>query len=198
MRVPKLTAWNDYQEAVDETDFTPWAEKGWLAHNGQSPEIAVCDFVRNLIRMMQPALVIETGVGQGYMTRSAASALNGTGQLVAFESDDTWREMVFQQQFWFDYHQVASLSPHHTPPAELMAVADLSIIDSDFEVRFGEIVLWDLWAKPGAVALIHDTADREGTVHRSVRETIVELGMTGVFLNNPRGCFMAVQPKEKN
>lgn len=195
--IPDTTAWTEYEVSVDETEFTPWADKGWLAYNGQSPEVAVCDFVRTLIRMMQPALVIETGVGQGYMTRTIAVALEGKGKLVAFESDDGWREMIFAQTFWYDRAQVASLSPFHVPPVELVAVADLTVIDSDFSVRFDEIVLWDLWAKEGAVAVIHDTADRDDTVHQSVRELIVELGMTGVFLNNPRGCFLAVQTKKE-
>lgn len=199
MSVPEVTAWTEYEETVDEQTFTPWAEKGWLAHNGQSPEVAVCDFVRTLVRMMQPQLVIETGVGQGYMTRTIAQALSGSeGKLVAFESDDDWRTMLYQQGFWRDREHTTSLSPHFTPPVELMAVADLTIIDSDFSVRFEEITLWDLWAKPGAVALIHDTADRDETVHQSVRELIRALGMTGVFLNNPRGCFMAVQTAKEN
>lgn len=194
--IPAEHAWTDFQEAVDETEFTPWADKGWLSHNGQSPEIAVCDYVRHLVRMMQPQIVIETGVGQGYMTRTIAIALQGEGHLFAFESDDDWRLMISQQDFWFDRRKVATLSPYFTPPVELVAVADLMIIDSDFSVRFNEIVLWDDYAKPGAVALIHDTADRDDTVHKSVRDLILSLGMTGVFLNNPRGCFMAVQPKE--
>ncbi len=196
--IPEYHAWNEHQDAVDETEFTPWAEKGWLAHNGQSPEVAVCDFVSKLVRMMQPQLVVETGVGQGYMTRTIASALADTGgKLVAFESDDDWRAMLYEQIFWFDRERTASLSPHFTPPVELMSVADLTIIDSDFTVRFEEIALWDLWAKAGACALIHDTADRDATVHQSVRETIKILGMTGVFLQNPRGCFLAVQPAKE-
>ncbi len=196
--IPEYHAWIEHQEAVDETEFTPWAEKGWLAHNGQSPEIAVCDFVRTLVRMMQPQLVIETGVGQGYMTRTIASALSESGgKLVAFESDDDWRAMLYEQTFWFDRERVASLSPHFTPPVELVAVADLCVFDSDFDVRMAEIALWDLWAKAGAAALVHDTMDREGTSHSLVRELIQDLGMTGVFLNNPRGCFLAVQPAKE-
>lgn len=194
--IPDITGWTDYEETVDETQFTPWADEGWLSHNGQSPEVAVCDFVASLVRMMQPALVIETGVGQGYMTRTIAQALRGKGQLVAFESDEDWRQHIAAQNFWFDRAQVATLSPYHTPPLELLAVADLSILDSEFTVRFDEVVLWHTAAKPGAVALIHDTSDREKTIHESLRQLIVDRGMTGTFLNNPRGCFMAVQPKE--
>ncbi len=197
MTIPDTTAWTEYEEAVDEQTFTPWAQKGWLAHNGQSPEIAVCDFVSKLIRMMQPQLVIETGVGQGYMTRTVAVALEGVGQLAAFESDDDWRNMMSQHHFWTDYRNV-TLSPLFTPPAELLSIADLTILDSDFPERYDEIVLWHGCAKDRAAALIHDTQDVEGTSHQTMRELIQELGMTGVFLNNPRGCFLAVQPAKEN
>lgn len=197
--LPESNAWNDFQEIVDEREFTPWANKGWIAHNGQSPEIAVCDFVRNLVTMMQPRLVIETGVGQGYMTRIIASALSNTGgRLVAFESDDEWRAMMRPLYFWTDRAKVCRLSDNDTPSADAFSLADLSIVDSDFAFRFEEVRLWSEVAKEGAVALVHDTADRDDTIHQSLRGLIVGLGMTGVFLNNPRGCFLAVQPKEKD
>ncbi len=197
MTVPLENAWVEYQPVVDETVFTPWAEKGWLAHNGQSPEVAVMDFVRNLVRMMQPQLVIETGVGQGYMTRTIASALRD-GKLIAFESDNGWRDMIWNQHFWTDRSAVASIAQHPSPIAAEIAQADLCIFDSEWEYRFDEIRLWHEHAKPGAVAIVHDTSDRDGTIHQTLRELITEdLGMTGVFLNNPRGCFMAVQPMEK-
>ncbi len=194
--IPAEHAWVEHQDAVDEREFTPWAEPGWLSHNGQSPEIAVCDFVRVLIRMVCPTLVIETGVGQGYMTRTIEQALCTGGHLVAFESDDEWRTMISSQTFWRD-NERAVMSPNQTPTAAEWSWADVCFIDSDFDVRFQEIVLWDEFAKPGSCALIHDTSDRDGTVHKTVRELIQDLGMTGVFLNNPRGCFLAVQPAKE-
>lgn len=194
MSVPEQTAWTEYEPAVDEQAFTPWAKPGWLAHNGQSPEVAVVDFVVKLVRMMQPEFVVETGVGQGYMTR----ALAATGvELVAYESDDEWRHMLWTQDFWRHRSKVM-LAPDPTPSDAALEIADLAILDSEFVVRFDEIRRWHDIAKPGAVAIVHDTSDREGTIHKSVRELIQDLGMTGVFLNNPRGCFMAVQPKEKH
>jgi hypothetical protein len=193
MTVPLDNAWNQAQLVVDEQEFTPWAQPGWLAHNGQSPEVAVMDFARTLVRMMNPSLVIETGVGQGYMTRSIAAALND-GCLVAFESDDEWRDMMWPLEFW-RFRNNTQLSPNPMPTAEQLAAADLCVFDSDFHYRFIEITTWSEVAQPGAVALIHDTSDRDGTVHQTVRELIGDLGMTGVFLQNPRGCFMAVQPQ---
>ncbi len=197
MTIPAETAWTEFQESVDEREFTPWAPEGWLSYNGQSPEVGVMDFARQLVRMMNPVLVLETGVGQGYMTRALVAALED-GKLVAFESDDQWRTMIWAQRFWEERRHVASISEHPTPSDEQFATADLTVLDSEFEFRFDEIERWNLYAKEGALAIVHDTAAREGTIHQSTRDLIVSLGMTGVFLNNPRGCFMAVQPPKEN
>ncbi len=189
-----IDAWTHAGQLVDETEFTPWAETGWLAWNGQSPEMAVCGFVQSLVTMMHPYQVLETGVGQGYMTRAIVSVLGDDQALVAFESDDDWREALWSLPFWND--NPAILSSYPTPAVEFMELSDLCVFDSDWEIRFEEIQLWNQHAKPGAVAIIHDTADIPDTIHNSLRELITDLGMTGVFLNNPRGCFMAVQPRE--
>lgn len=195
--MPTVTAWEQERDLVDESTFTPDAPEGWLSWNGQSPELSVCAFVHSLVTMMRPRLVIETGVGQGYMTRTIVPLLDDGQQLIAFESDGAWREALWTLPFWTEHRFTVQLSGLSSPERIDISVADLCVFDSDFEHRFSEIRQWHTWAKPGAVALIHDTAEREGTIHQSVRDLIGDLGMTGVFLNNPRGCFMAVQPKEK-
>ena len=98
--------------------------------------------------------------------------------------------------FWEDNRFVASISPKPTPGWQAFEQADLCVIDSGFDYRFAEIELWHQSAKPGAVALIHDTGEQhhDQTVHVQIKEWIVRLGMTGFFLHNPRGCFVAVQP----
>ena len=192
-----IDAWTQATQLVDETEFTPWAEEGWLAWNGQSPEMAVCGFVQSLIQMTQPKLIVETGVGQGYMTRAIVQVLTADQELVAYESDDDWRAAMWTLPFWTDNRFNTTLAEDPSPGLFVTAAADLCVFDSDWEWRFAEVKLWNRYAKPGSVAIIHDTNDEPDTIHRELRELILELGMTGVFLNNPRGCFMAVQPKEK-
>lgn len=197
MSEPVVLAWDRHQTIVDETEFTPGATEGWHSWNGQSPEKEVCAFVQSLCVMMQPRLVIETGVGQGYMTRTLAPVLGDHQMLIAYESDDEWRAAMWNLSFWREQHGRVQLSHNPTPLEGDMAAADLCILDSEFKIRFDEIQSWNENAKPGAVALIHDTADRPDTIHQSVRDLIGDLGMTGVFLQNPRGCFLAVQGREK-
>jgi hypothetical protein len=190
---PTITAWKRQQDLVDEREFTPWAEEGWDAWNGQSPEFQTCGFACALVGMMRPDLVIETGVGQGYMTRYLTEMLGEGQHLLAFESNDQWRTNMWSLPFWSDNRFIVRLSEVPSPEWWMMAEADLCVLDSDFEYRFQEVEMWHQNAKPGAVALIHDTSDHPDTVHNSLREFILQMGMTGTFLKNPRGCFMAVQ-----
>jgi hypothetical protein len=150
-----------------------------------------------LTAMMKPRMLLETGVGQGYMTRFLTDRLSEGQSLVAFESDDRWREELWNLPFWNDNQFTATLSPDPTPSITQLVEADLCVFDSDWDVRFTEVHDWHHWAKPGAVCLIHDTGDQPETIHASLRSLITDLGMTGVFLKNPRGCFMAVQGKEE-
>jgi hypothetical protein len=183
------------QELIDEIEFTPWAEPGWLSYNGMSPEVDVCEFFAMLVRLMKPTLVVETGVGQGYMTRAIIPQLSDGQMLLAYESDDVWRHEMEQRAFWFTNKHLATLAPEMSPPAAVLAGADLCFFDSDFPFRLLEIPLWYDNAKRGAVALIHDTGERHEavTLHATVKELIVELEMDGFFLHNPRGCFVAVK-----
>ncbi len=194
---PTLTAWTKEQAIHDETEFTPDAEPHWLAWNGQSPEVHVVEFVCHLVGMMRPALIVETGVGQGYMTRAITAIIDSSQKLLAYESNDNWRQTMWSLPFWQDNRFIATLSGDPTPADVIVAEADLCVFDSDFEYRFTEVEMWHYIAKPGAVCLIHDTADRPDTIHQSLRDFITGLGMTGVFLKNPRGSFMAVQGKEE-
>lgn len=191
---PTIIAWDNHQEAVDEIAFTPWADEGrWLAWNGQSPEVEVVLFVASLVMMMRPALTIETGVGQGYMTRAIVEMLNEDERLIAYESDDGWRQAMWSLPFWTKNSERVTLSTYRSPGPWILAEADLCVFDSDWEIRFGEIDFWQKYAKPGAVALIHDTAEQPETIHLTLHERIRELGMTGFPLRNPRGCFVAVK-----
>jgi predicted O-methyltransferase YrrM len=178
-------------DTFDEIEFTPSAEPGWTAHNGMSPEVEVCHFFASLVRMLRPSLVLETGVGQGFMTRAILPVL-GDARLRCYESDDGWRDTIRQQTLW-DRRAILSHAP--SPPTLMFKKADLCFLDSDAPVRLFEIESWEANAKQGAVALIHDASPDhdESTHHRMISDLIVGLGIAGVFLRNPRGSFLAIK-----
>jgi hypothetical protein len=162
----------------DEQIFTVHGQPGWLSWDEWSPEQDFCRFVGMLQRMLQPAVVLETGVGIGRITGHLD--LDGCSFL-GFESDPNWRQ-----------------SPAHpeqaTPTAEDMASADLVILDSDPEFRFREIKLWGAQGKPGSVCVVHDCGNghAETSLHHQLGQACAATGQPGVLLRNPRGGWMGI------
>ena len=160
----------------DEQTFTRHAQQGWLSWDEWSPEQDFCRFVGMLQRMLQPAVVLETGVGIGRIT----SHLDlGNCRFLGFESNPAWRQEPADPEL-------------AGPAAEHMAAADLVILDSDIEVRFDEIALWAKAGKRGSVCVVHDCGNGHlpGTVHRMLGEACAATGQPGVLLKNPRGGWM--------
>jgi hypothetical protein len=172
---------------------TPWAEPGWHSWNDMSPEFEICHFVVALVEVLRPHRVIETGTGQGFITRRVKEQLRDGQRLTSFESDPAWREAL-RSLALFD-GSVCLLSPDDSPDDEQMAVADLCFLDSDFPFRLPEIERWWRAAAEGAVLFVHDAGNGHGreTGHALVRAKITELGIPGFFLSNPRGAFVGIK-----
>jgi hypothetical protein len=185
-----LRAWRRESKTRDEQEFTPWAEPGWASWSAKSPEVDVCEFAGLLVRMLRPKVVIETGVGQGYLTRRIAKHLDGA-RLVCFEADPVVRADVRKLPFFDQRNHECRDSA--SPSRDDFAHADLSILDSDFPVRFDEVRSWWENAGNGAVAFFHDCGNGHGpeTGHAALASLIQTLGIPGVFLRNPRGSFLA-------
>ena len=190
---PLLDAWAAEPTLIDESAFTPWIDPGWLSWNAMSAERDFCEFVGLLTRMMQPGLVVETGVGQGYTTRRVAAGL-GKGTHICFENDAAIRGGLSALPFFMDdQHQLMS---EPTPSADDFAHADLTVLDSEPPDRYTELERWRASARPGSLLVVHDCGNDhpEGTPHAHLRHMIGDLDIPGVFLRNPRGAFMGVHP----
>lgn len=180
-----------------ESTFTPWAHPGWLCWNEHAVEVQVADFLAALTYHHASVvggnlLVIETGSGQGYVTRRIAKALQRSCHLWAFESDEDWNAYVGAQQWWMDNLQ-ACLKQTETPTPNQMAQAKLVILDSNDTWRKQEIMLWKEMAPRDSLLFVHDTGSihppHDG--HFTNGFLIKMLGLTGFWLENPRGSFLA-------
>lgn len=165
----------------DEREFTPFAAPGWMSWDNWSPERDFCRFVGMVQRMLQPAVVLETGVGAGRLT--AHLDLEAC-IYVGFESDPEWR------------HPPAELG---TPTAGQMASADLVVLDSAPEFRIPEIRRWAEHGKSGSVCVVHDCGNghpdrKKWSTHRDLRRTVEAIGLPGIFLRNPRGGWLGWHP----
>jgi hypothetical protein len=189
------SAWNEEPSPVAEATYSPTAGPGWQAWNDHSPEVEFCDFVGTLVQLTEPATVIETGTGQGFVTRRMKEHMGPEQRLLCFESSPEWRQAL-QALPDFD-GETCALSEKETPDDADFSTATLSVLDSRFRHRFDEVTAWWRAAPPGALVVIHDTGNEHSadTGHARLGALIRELGIPGVFLKNPRGGFLGFKPE---
>lgn len=188
-------AWRGEPDPVDERSFTPRAGPGWHAWNPWSPEVEICDFVAQLAAVVRPRNVIETGTGQGFVTRRVAAQLHGEQRLSCYESSAEWRGALSSLEFF--RRDGRSLAAEESPDEDAFASAELCLLDSDFAYRLPEIQRWWRCAPSGAVLFVHDAGNPhvDEPEFALTRATIEELGIPGFFLANPRGGFVGHKPR---
>jgi hypothetical protein len=187
-----MIGWDAEPEPRDEGRCTASAEAGWLSWNCKSPEVWFCEKAAELVREHQPAVVIETGVGQGYVTRRIEKALPEGSRLLCFESDPAWHRLLEGTGF-FDNERLLLMA--RPPEAADFQAGGLCVLDSSFGQRKREIRLWKEHAPRGSVMLVHDVTERHDAAHvcRRLYDFIRGLDLDGEYLPNPRGGFLAVK-----
>lgn len=191
-----LEPWVTEPPVQPERNFSPWGHPNWLAWNGHAIEVQVADFLSRLAREVATSsanpYLIETGTGQGFVTRRVVATIPENARLMCFESDLQWREGIKRFDFWTD-HLNACIRNDLFPDDADFRTANLVILDSNDPWRKIEIMMWQELAPEGSVMFVHDT----GTIHPphdghfTLGFLIKTLGITGYWLENPRGAFLA-------
>jgi Methyltransferase domain len=183
-----LRPWSKEPTPRTETRCSPRGRDGYFAWNCKSPEVEFCEMAGALTKMLRPALVVETGTGQGYATRRIAWALRGGGRFITYEADADLREALRTRA---RLPKGVEVSEAPTFSDDIARDGDLFVLDSGRDHRFAELARWQEHAKEGSMVLIHDTGYKhEGTDHVAYARTIRELGIRGVWFPNPRGSFL--------
>lgn len=183
------SAWLGEPPPSSEGEWTPGGE-GWAAWNQHSPEREFAEFTAALVRLVRPALVVETGVGQGFTTRRVLDALDGS--YIGYESDAGFRDGLRELDVW---GEDILLAEQAEPTPQVMRRCELAILDSaPTNRRKREIDLWRRVAPAGAFVLVHDVRPdhprgRSNGVHRSLARHVRRMG--GTLLGNPRGGWLA-------
>ena len=191
-----LAPWDQEPPLVSERDHTRWADPRWKAWNEHAVEFQVALFLQALARHVSGhAIVIETGTGQGFVTRRVADALKPDSDLFwVFESDPLWRSRLMEHPWFFERLGVC-LKDDPTPTWQQMGAADLVILDSNDPYRTAELFLWYSVGKPGSVLFVHDTGNGHPfwDGHYTLGQVIRSAQMPGMWLENPRGSFISVR-----
>jgi hypothetical protein len=183
-----VEAWESEPSTVTESTWTEGGE-GWHSWNVASPEREFCEFAAALVALVRPKLVVETGVGQGFLTRRVLAVL--PGRYLGYESDEELRARLRRLDVWGERMELAS-GPQ--PSAEVLAECELAIIDSEPYQRFRDVDLWREHAPAGGYVLVHDARPDHPVQGGGWRLLARHLGDEGVFLGNPRGSWLYRKP----
>ena len=170
-----------------ESDFTvPTPEcphpELWAAHDGDSSEVEVTEFVHALVRVLKPELVVETGACYGHTTVAIGRALqqNGRGECVAIKIDPDRARETARRCEGLPVHVLEASSLTYQPAQPV----DLAFIDSDFAIREAE------WRQlRPRFAVFHDTGSQHVMRHH-VSRLAAEGLLTPIFLPTPRGVCL--------
>ena len=151
-------------------------------HHNTSARGAVREFVRSLIRLLEPDFVVETGAGEGWTSIEIGEALaaNGHGEAEVLEIDPRASERVRRRVGLLPVQVVACESLAYSPRGDI----DFAFLNSSLEIRHLELRHLARFLSPRAVVVMTDTVPDQ-----SLSGLLDEFGASCVHLElrTPRG-----------
>jgi hypothetical protein len=164
-------------------------DKMWSARDEQGSEQEVSEFMYGLIRLLKPAVVVETGSYLGDTTIAIAKALkeNNHGKLYSCDIDGSYVQDVnnwIKREGLQDWANVILITGQELI-AQLGNQIEFSFIDSGGEkgVRENEIKTLLPFMKSMQMFALHDTAPQ----HVGMNAVANAIQLPKVYFNCPRG-----------
>ena len=158
-----------------------------------SADVGFCNYVVDVLSELQwqhpdGLHVVESGIGQGFITRRIFRGLrDDEDSYLGFDMDPYFLEIIPTEEITFNRAIVVGFAVE-----EAVAMADLLVLDSDMKVRPLELQTWLLYGKPGSHLVIHDTPQM---VTPSGLTAIIEgSGISGFYTSNYRGGWHGIHP----
>lgn len=172
-------------EVSHPTKECPHPEQ-WEMFDDNSAEMEVVHFLHDMIRLIKPSLVVETGTHLGISASYMGSAMygNGFGTLVTCETQECYYEgaekRLGQLKEYVDFRKCSSLDLKIDEPIDIL------FCDSDPRIRMKEVEhFWDN-LHPHSLILIHDV---NSGCHNELRQELLgwKDRLSVVMLPTPRG-----------
>lgn len=167
----------------------------WAAPDAWASEEDVSLFLGDLVSLLKPDFVLETGAYHGYTTEHLGWACRGLGRghVVSLELNADAAAIARHRTADLPVDVLNLSSLDYTPTAPI----DLLFTDSDFPIRMAEVRRFQPWASPRCVVVAHDPAVplKYPGVDIFLREmqAVVDEGVVTpwVHLPTPRGLALA-------
>lgn len=142
-------------EAVAPRSECPEPER-WLAPDEWATETDVSRFLGDLVRVLKPDYVVETGSYHGYTAEQIGVALRdlGRGHLLSIEL----AEQKARQARLRTSGLPVTIVTNRAADVEPSQPVDLLFVDSGWADRMQEVRHFHWWASPRCVIVAHDSA----------------------------------------
>lgn len=164
----------------------------WSMFDGWTAEVEVLDFLYALVRLVKPALALETGTWLGWSACAIGRALqaNGFGRLISLETNPEAYAVAQRRAVELGVTDSVDLRLESSLDFSPRDVVEFALLDSETTIRETEFRRFLPWLAPGATIVFHDTAVHHKVVGDGVNRLITEGLLEGVTLPTPRGIFV--------
>lgn len=183
-----------------------YKEGNYTSMNSGSTESEVGEFLYGMVKILKPTKILETGTYHGWSSAYMAQGLkeNGLGHLdtVEFEaqhiatSKERWKKLGVLEYITVINQDLRQFSLH--------GQFDLMFLDSEPQMRFGELVRFFSNLNPGGYVFLHDlprtmcqgrvNPDHPefeswpwGNLPDEIRQWVKEGILRPMYFSNPRG-----------
>lgn len=161
----------------------PWR---WSAPDVWASESAVSEFLGDLVRLLKPDRIVETGAYLGFTSYAIGTALVGEnrGRLVSLEIDPARAAQATARCLGLPVDILTTSSLDYRPDGPI----DLLFSDSEFLLRGPEIRYYRQFASPRCVVALHDTVVGKQSMGAEIRALVAD-GVVRPWLDfpTPRG-----------
>lgn len=172
----------------------------WHCYDGMATEVEVLDFIKALVVLTKPTIILETGTYLGYGTIRLAIGCkeNGFGHVYTAEVDPNFYKMALQRFEQSDFNQyitageITGVGMIH----EIKDTIDFAFLDSNLDTRLPEMEALFPKLSPTGTVVVHDTGTQHdgyigGGPRTKMRNFAAAHGMQLINFSTPRGvCVM--------
>jgi predicted O-methyltransferase YrrM/D-alanine-D-alanine ligase-like ATP-grasp enzyme len=179
-------------ESTIPTAFKPTTERYTMVDR-VGAETEVLFFLKALVHLLKPDLVLETGTYRGATAGAIGTALaaNGFGRLVTLERDAAFAAEARRRLCHLPVDVIVTSSLEYTPQRPI----DLLFLDSHRPIRKLEFERFRSFLAPGALIVWHDSAPSHQAVHTAVAELSNSGVLDAIVLPTPRGIALSMLRK---
>lgn len=173
----------------------------WSMVDGWTAEVETLEFLYAFIRLVKPAIAVETGTWHGFTATAIGRAMqnNGFGKLTSLELDRESYEVAINNIAEEDlepYVKVLHLHSLEYIPDEKI---DFLLLDSELDTREIEFHHFAPYLNYNAYVIFHDVSEKHKIVREGINRLLALDNLHGFFIPSPRGlAVFQYQPRHES